>query len=127
MGRAVTMSDAADGWDATVDAHHRPPHSSSARRLASHGSGRAQPSPVGTASGRSTGRSPVATHRSNASSAASLRRRQVQEEATPHLFEFSLGVFEERPKQSPRDQPRSSMWDAVKRVTGLYMDVYRQL
>lgn len=46
---------------------------------------------------------------------------------TPHLFEFSLGVYEERQKQSPREKPKSFSWDVVKYVTGFYKDIYRQI
>ena len=118
-------------------------------------SGVAQRPPSATVSGRtkplltpaSTSRqtashmpTPAASHRSAVSgsfgtssgdygrtSRSQANKRRLAEEATPHLFEFSLGVFETSPRQSPRDKPRSNMWDAVRRVTGLYMDVYRQL
>ena len=44
----------------------------------------------------------------------------------PHLFQFALGLFEERQSGSPR-AGKSSMWDMAKRVSGLYTDTYSQL
>ena len=61
-----------------------------------------------------------------AQSSTSYRQRQQQQES-PHLYEFSLGVFETRQPHSPREKPRSFSWDVVKYVTGLYKDVYRSL
>jgi hypothetical protein len=54
-------------------------------------------------------------------------KKEEQVASQPHLFEFALGLFEERQRHSPREQPRSFSWDVMKRVTTLYRDVYSQM
>ena len=61
--------------------------------------------------------------------AAPLTPAQQKSVAQPHLFDFSLGIFNDdrQQRQSPRDQKRSHPWDIMKHVTSLYSDVYQHL
>ena len=93
--------------------------------------------PLSPASHRNHLPSALSTYRQRAQSQASKHTRsqsreqsqeqhqEAQEAQAPHLF--LEGAIAHPKYPSPRDEPRRFSWDAIRRVTGFYADVYRQL